>query len=118
MQNQPEEKLENCWAVCYASPDQPSSIGYVVSEKHYFQLLGIKDSERNHHRPTYWDPKKVERFPTIQKTIERYLEKRKDTKETFESVLEHLIKDFPSHFAQISAWGKSPKNHLPKPTNP
>jgi hypothetical protein len=118
MENHPEEKLENCWAVCYASPDQPSSIGYVVSEKHYFQLLGIKDSEKGHTRPTYWDPKKVERFPTIQKTIERYIEKRSGTKETFESVLEHLAKDFPSHFAHVPAWSKSPKTIVPKPTNP
>ena len=101
MPNLPEEKLDDCWAVCYASPDKPSSIGYVVSEKHYFQLWGIKDSDNSHHKITYWDPKKVERFPTIQKTIERYLEKREGTTETFESVLEQLAKDFPSQFEHL-----------------
>lgn len=93
------QTIENPWAVCYGSPERPTSIGYIIGER--LGVLEIKDSDNPHHKAHHWGEKSVERYPTLQKTIERFIERRGGT-EDFEKILSQLANDFPSQFQVLS----------------
>lgn len=93
------QTIQNPWAVCYASPGRPSSIGYIIGER--LGVLEIKDSDNPHHKAHHWGEKNVERYPTLKLTIDRFIETR-GGKENFEEILNQLANDFPSQFTVLS----------------
>jgi hypothetical protein len=87
------KEIENPWVIFYQNRSNNPQIGYITAEVR--GILEIKESESQDLPRAYIPSRIVNRYRTIDQTIEEF---SRLSKKTFEEVLLQAEEDFPSEF--------------------